>query len=113
MRGILGNRIRHSDHLSELGFSFFIHAVNGRARQDIVKLVDEDLLPGGIPNLIRKIVLCQVSRRAAPQFCFTQGKFTPPVEGLGASLGGVGPSVRLEIQLTHVARIRPASSFLF
>ena len=91
-------------HVGEGGLGVVVHPGDGRARQDVVELLDQHLLP--------QVVECighrsrHRSASGPPQLGFAQQPFAPAVAQLGVDLTGERAAVHLEVQLATPLRHR-------
>ena len=104
----------HLGRLKRVGIhclGVFVDPLNGRAGEDVVKLVEQDGLPGRVQAITGndKPVLGSSN---APHFGFPQREFALAVGPLGARLGGQGAAVTLEVEFADVTGVRPAGCLL-
>ena len=111
-RSLPGNVLRLCDDLRIRRFGLLVDAVNRRARQNVVELVEQHDLPRGIQRRRREIEALESARGDAPHLRLAQGQLALAIALLRLGLRREHTPVRLEVQLTDVARIRPATRVL-
>ena len=94
--------IQFCPHVGEDRLGILVHPRDRRARQDVVELLGEHLLP-------QMIDLGRAAEGGRPEFGFDQQAFAAPVAELRLQLARQRASMRLEVQLTTPHRRRCAS----
>ena len=100
--GLDGQIPRLSEHYLMIALDFLVNPVDRRSWQCIMKLMQQNDLPGRIQGGRAKIKTLQSAGCHSPQFRFTQGNFALSVAFLGPGLRGIRPAVVLKIKLADI-----------
>ena len=102
--GLVRYALHRLQNLAVKRFRFPVHPLNGRPRNNVMELVEQDILPCILHDRNRISYFPQSLCHGTPAFRRSQGKFTRPVTPLGPRLCRVGSPVGLVIQLTDIYR---------